>query len=404
MKTVAIVCEYNPFHNGHLYHIQKIREEFGEDTAIIAIMSGNYTQRGDVAIMDKTARAKCAVLGGANLVLELPFPYSMLSAEFFATAAVSIINDLGCVDIISFGSEDGKIVSIINTATIMQSERFNQELDLLLKDKKYQTYGYPQIIETALKNTKINSEAIALTPNNILGIEYVKALIRTKSQVKPHTIERICNNYDEENVVAGTIQSASAIRNCLEHDIESAKDYMPYFTNDVLLNEKADGEFPCNLSKISTAIIANFRLNAHDAFDAIQDANGGLYNRLREKSLEANDINAMLNLCETKSYTRSRLRRAMLTSFFGVTSSEAKMKPEYTQVLAFDSVGQAKLKQIKKNGLISVLTKPSSIQGLSSAALLQKKRSDMADSIFELTKPNQPDGKRALRFTPYVKK
>ena len=117
--NIGIVCEYNPFHNGHLYQIQKIREEFGSDTNIIALMSGNFVQRGGVAIADKGLRAKCAVLCGVNLVLELPFPFSMSSAEFFARSAVSIFNSLGCIDYISFGSELGDVVTLERTAELM---------------------------------------------------------------------------------------------------------------------------------------------------------------------------------------------------------------------------------------------------------------------------------------------
>ena len=405
MITVAVICEYNPFHKGHEYQFRKIREEFGEDTAIVAIMSGNYTQRGDVSFLDKGARAKCAVLGGVNLVLELPFPFSMLSAEYFASSAVSIIDDLGCVDYLSFGSEDGNINAILKAAELMQTDKFTAELNNLINQKEYENQGYPRLLDIALQKLTVDGTSpIKLTPNNILGIEYVKALKRIKSDVTPHTIQRVANSYNDAKIVEGSIQSASAIRSSLSKGDISAYNYMPLFANSIIEHEKAAGEFPCDISRISAAIISNFRINTPDAYNKICDANGGLYNRLKEKSFEANDINAMLCLCETKTYTKSRLRRAMLTSFFGVTSSEAKNRPEYTQVLAMDSVGQAKLKQIKKNGRISVLTKPSNVKGLSEVALSQKMRSDMADSIFEMTKPSQPDGKRFLRFTPYVKK
>ena len=149
MKTVAIICEYNPFHNGHEYQIKKIREEFGEDTRIVAVMSGNYTPRGEIAIMDKFTRAKCAVLAGVNLVLELPFPYSISSAEHFAKSAVKIIDSLGIVDYISFGSEIGDVVFLSDVANKMLSESYNEQIKSLIASEKYSSYGYPKIAELA---------------------------------------------------------------------------------------------------------------------------------------------------------------------------------------------------------------------------------------------------------------
>ena len=132
--NIGIVCEYNPFHNGHLYHIEKIREEFGEDANIIAVMSGNYVQRGGVAITDKGIRARCAVESGANLVLELPFPFSMSSAEYFAKSAIHILDSIGCVDYVSFGSESGSVEDITKIAEIMLSKEFENELERLSND------------------------------------------------------------------------------------------------------------------------------------------------------------------------------------------------------------------------------------------------------------------------------
>ena len=127
--NIGIICEYNPFHNGHLYQVEKIREEFGEDANIIAVMSGNYVQRGGVAIADKGLRAKCAVLSGVNLVLELPFPFSMSSAEYFARAAVHILTEIGCVDYISFGSESGSLDALKKTAELMLTDEFLKALE-----------------------------------------------------------------------------------------------------------------------------------------------------------------------------------------------------------------------------------------------------------------------------------
>ena len=178
--NIGIICEYNPFHNGHLYQIEKIREEFGEDANIVAVMSGNYVQRGGVAIADKSLRAKCAVLSGANLVLELPFPYSMSSAEYFAKSAVHILDSLGCVDYISFGSEAGDVAPL--TAQIMLSREFTETMERLSLDPEKRKLGHAALCEVALKAIAQDGENLAsLTPNNILAIEYIKAVITLKS-------------------------------------------------------------------------------------------------------------------------------------------------------------------------------------------------------------------------------
>ena len=148
--NIGIICEYNPFHNGHLYQIEKIRQEFGEDTNIIAVMSGNYVQRGGVAIADKGVRAKCAVLSGVNLVLELPFPFSMSSAEYFARSAVYILTQIGCVDYISFGSESGDIEALTRTAEFMLREDFLLRLESLSDDPEKKKLGHAALLEIAL--------------------------------------------------------------------------------------------------------------------------------------------------------------------------------------------------------------------------------------------------------------
>ena len=404
--VVGIVCEYNPFHNGHLYQIKKIREQFGEDAVIVAIMSGNYVQRGGTSIADKGLRAKCAVLEGVNLVLELPFPYSMSSAELFAGSAVSILNDLGCVDVISFGSECGSIDALTRIADAMLTDEYIERLDSLLSSNDTKGLGYPELCEMALGQIipNFDNTTLEFTPNNILAIEYIKALRVLKSRINPHTIKRVGSAYDENDIVLGDMQSATAIREAvLQKDI-SALEYIPEKSKKEYLNAIKDGQFPCDYEKLSSAIIASFRLNPSNGTCEIHDAKGGLYNRLRDISFETDSIEKLVCLAETKKFTRSRIRRAIFNAYLSVTSSQVKAAPLFTQVLAMDDHGRAILKEIGKQDRISVLTKPSAYSTLSPDALIQKELSDRADSVFQLTKPSFADGKGAIKFTPYVKK
>ncbi len=400
MITVAIVCEYNPFHNGHKYQIEKIREEFGADTAIIAIMSGNYTQRGDIAIMDKSERARSALEGGANLVLELPFPYSASSAEIFASAAVHIANKLGCVDYLSFGSECGDLNMLTATANLMAC----QEYDTKFKELKAQkNLCYPELCQLTLNSLGAQGIHVDLTPNNILALEYIKALAKFKSTIKPHTMKRLGSGYNDAITKSVSIQSATGIRESVLNGDITALEYVPNTTKKIILDTMRDGKFPTNPEKLSSVVISNLRLNSAPIKE-IHDLGAGLYNRLRASSFKCVTIEQLVNLTETRKYTRARIRRAIWYSLFGVTSSEIKELPHFTQILALDEIGRLRLKERKNDEDFFILTKPSSIEKLSDEAKKQKELSDMADSIYQLTKPTFTNGNHALKFTPYVKK
>lgn len=401
MKTVAVICEYNPFHSGHEYHLRKIREDLGDDTAIIAVMSGNFTQRGDLAIADKALRAKAALLGGANLVLELPFPYSMSSAELYAAGAVSLIDSLGLVDILSFGSESGDVSRLSADVDIMLSEQYKITFDSLSRSKEYEGVGYPSVCEAAFKRTSGYSPLTR--PNDLLALEYIKAARLINSKLEFHTVKRIGADYNEESIVDAHHQSATAIRAAVLSKDITALEYVPDFEKKMLLEAIKDGQFPCDSERLATAVISSFRLNSPEHSTDIHDASGGLYNRIKSASLDASTISQLVNLSQTKKYTTARIRRAIWYSFLGVTSSMVKSKPLYTQLLATDDVGRDRLKKIKKHGKIQVLTKPADTDSLSETALTQKLFSDRADSVFQLTKPNPPSGAYSLKFTPFVK-
>ena len=402
--NIGIICEYNPFHNGHLYQIEKIREEFGEDTNIIAVMSGNYVQRGGVAIADKGLRAKCAVMSGVNLVLELPFPYSMASAEYFAKAAIHILDNLGCVDYVSFGSESGNILTLTKTAEIMLSSDFADMMDELSGDPEMRKLGHAALCEVALEQIKgNNANFVSLSPNNILAIEYIKAVISLKSNIKVHTVKRAFNSFSDETMVTGSVQSATAIRSSIERKDISALEFVPDITKKYILEAISEGDFPCNNESLSTAVIASLRLNSSTNESQIHDTVGGLYNRLRELSFKTNNIQSLICAAESKNFTRSRIRRTLFYSLLGVTSSQFESLPAYTQLLAFDSQGRAMLKTIGKLSSFPVLTKPSDTKKLSDVAIQQKKLSDAADSVFQMAKPVPKDGNSALRYTPFVK-
>ncbi len=405
MKIAAIIAEYNPFHSGHKYQLDAIRECLGEDTAIIAIMSGNFTQRSEPAIADKTVRARAAVECGVNLVLELPFPFSMSSAELFAKSGVRIANALGVVDYLVFGSESGDISELSDLSDVMMSEEYSLILDALSTDPEYKEYGYPELCSIALN--RLYGKDISrdfYSPNNILAIEYIKALKSENSNIIPYTIKREGAGYLDSLDDDKEFQSATAIRGKMLEKSDSAFDYVPNCAKKVFEEAMHLGKMPADSTRLDLAVISSLRLNSPSEWVEIHDAGGGLYNRLCDLSAEATSISSLVSLAETKKYTKARIRRAIWNTYFGVTSSEVKALPPYTQVLAMDTVGQSILKRIKKMSDFPVITKPSSYRDYDFDVILEKELSNKADSIYGLTLDVPNSGRFALKFTPYVKK
>ena len=405
MKVAAVIAEYNPFHNGHKYQIDKIRETLGEDCAVIAIMSGNYTQRGELAITDKAFRAAAACECGANLVLELPFPFSMSSAEFFATAGVRIANSLGIVDYLVFGSESGNVSELADIAEISLSEEFLLTVEDMSRSEEYKTKGYPEICESAIKRLYGKEfSSYFFSPNNILAIEYIKAIRREKSNIIPVTFSRVGAGYNDSLKENTPFQSASGIRADFIANGISALDFVPNSAKNIFLSAAESGKLPSDASVLDSAVIAHFRLNSHVSGDDIHDAAGGLYNRLCDTSAKVSSISSLTSKTETKKYTKARIRRAIWNSYFGVTSSDVRANPAYTQVLAMDDIGKSLLKSIKKTADIAVITKPSSYTEYGEDVVRQAELSHKADSVYGLTLKVPNLGTSSLTFTPYVKK
>ena len=213
MKVAGIISEYNPFHNGHKYQIKKLREMLSEDTAIVAVMSGNYTQRGEIAVADKLIRAKAALECGVNLVLELPFPFSMSSAEFFAKSGVKILGEIGVVDYLAFGSESGDINELSDIAAVMSSKEYELTLNTLSDNEENKDLGYPELCQLAL--SKVYGKEVSrdfFSPNNILAIEYIKAISTFGYSISPITVRREGAGYNDIINPMAEFQSASAIR------------------------------------------------------------------------------------------------------------------------------------------------------------------------------------------------
>ncbi len=396
MTTVGIISEYNPFHKGHAYQIERIRAELGGDTRIVAVMSGHFPQRGDVAIADKFTRAAAAVASGVDLVLELPFPFSGESAPVFARAGMAILA-AAHIDVLSFGSESGDIGALTEGAAAMEDPAFRE---LLYRDTRSTRDGFPK--EASRRIAATFGEPIAALyrdPNNLLGMEYIRASRTYLPSLRFHTVKRIGSHHGDTALTA--LSSSSAIRTAVAAgDIAGALLALPESARPYYSRAYKDGLFPASLSRLSPAVLSHFCLNSPKSHPQIADAGGGLYRRLFKMAEKASDIDSLISLTATKRYTRSRIRRAIRNTFLGVTSSEIARAPLFTEILAFNAVGQGIIHDIKRYGEISLLTKPADAVLLPDGAREQAAALLRADSLFTLTLPKGTPRDAFLRRSP----
>ena len=391
MKTVAVISEFNPFHNGHGFLLRSVREVLGADTCIIAIMSGNYTQRGDVAIADKFTRAAMAVEGGADLVLEIPFPYSASSAEYYARAGVGIAASLGIVDAIAFGSECGDIGALSRIASNLSSEGFLSAFREALKAEEAK--GHARTTEDVYAALFGEEEAVLLrSPNNVLGIEYLRANATLSHPLEALTFKRI-GSYHTTDLSEGV--SASAVRAVLSEggDLGQA---MPPASAKILESAIARSEAPADLNRLGSMFLSYFRTSPCPATD-------DLGHRLRDAAIRAADFHEFTMLAATKRYTNAHIRRALWHRYFGITSADLAEPPLYTQILGMNANGRTALRRASKLASISLLTKPADARALDKAAARQAERSQRADLLYPLTMPRAVAGNADLLASPYRK-
>ena len=270
-------------------------------------------------------------------------------------------------------------------------------------------YSY-DIQEEMMKEDKVVFSEITETlniltkPNNILAIEYIKALNSFDCDIEPITVKRVAAEYSSKDLGEGIIQSATALRPLFFSDPRSALAYIPSGAREVYSEALKDGRAPLDMSRLDLALISFLRLNPPRQTEDIHDASGGLYNRLHNISFEAVSISALMQKVETKRYTNSRIRRAIWNAYLGVTSSEIRSLPSYTQVLAMNTVGRALLKEIKRKSDFPVITKPASYKDMGDDVIRGREMANKADSVLVLAEKKAISGRFPLTFTPYVKK
>lgn len=362
MKVCGIVAEYNPFHNGHKYQIEQTKKLTNCDT-IIAIMSGNFIQRGLPALFNKWTRAKMAIENNVDIVIELPTCYATSSAEFFAHGAIGIIDALNCIDVLSFGSKYNDIEVLKRIASVLHSEP-EEYKNLLQKELKKGT-SYPIARSNALKNflkKEFDSkllENILLDSNNILGIEYLKALLAYDSPIIPCAIERIGGDYNSTNIV-GNICSATGIREMLQaNNLARLPDVVPENSFTILNDALTLGKAPMTLKNFEKEILFLLRTLTTKELSELSDITEGLENVLKKSANEAFEIDDLIEKIKTKRYTKTRVQRILIHTLLKIQKSfvqEQKETPQYARILACSQKGKSMIPELVKNSRIPIVT------------------------------------------------
>ena len=381
MSTFGIVCEFNPLHNGHKRLIDEARR-LGADS-IVCVMSGNAVQRGELAVTDKYTRAKAAVLVGADLVLELPYPWCASSAEYFSTAGIEILSHF--CDSVIFGSECGDINLLRRAAEAASSEAFKAEFDKKTEQGEGAAKAYFSLLE--------RYTGVSLSSNDLLGIEYIRTAMEKRFNIKFYTVKREGAGYNESTLSIGQNPSATAIRRAWREgtDVDS---YLPKEAAEVFAGaERTDSEI------ISRAVMMYFRLADAKNFDNIAEAEGGIANRIVSAAKSADSPNSFFDMLRTKRYTDAKLRRSMLFCMTGVTKELLKQSPEYITLLGASDKGRELLSKARKDESINIVTKPADAPRESE----QFRAGEKLECIFTLSYGNSTDVGESYRKNAFIK-
>ena len=370
MKTVGIITEYNPFHNGHKRQIEIVRDTFSklhpdEDLAVISLMSGNFVQRGDLALLPKEYRAMAAIKGGADLVLELPYPYSSACAEVFAWAGVSIFSSLG-VDYLVFGSESGDLTYLEDTVKNLSDPLFEERLGARAKEAGNKAY--------ATIRDEVYAEMFSCLPprkaNDILGVAYLAALKKMESNLKPMVVKR-------EGFESATASRAAAF----SEKWEELDLLVPQDSADLLKNLSL-----VSMKKIETAILLRFRLAEASEFENVADLPDGLVQRLITLSRRCQTLEELLTQAATKVYTNARIRRSVLSCMLGVRDEQLHKEPAFSRLLGANQKGRAFLASVD----FPILARAGEYRSYGKEVQKQVAFADRADSLYALANDNLP--------------
>ena len=341
MKVAGIIAEFNPFHNGHRALCTAARQAGA--THIAAVMGGNFVQRGDIAITDKRVRAACALECGVDLVLELPLPWGISAAQTFARGGVSLLAAAGCVDTLAFGSESGETKPLQNLAQALADPRVEGELKVLLSTGITYARGMQLAVERVFGSP---FAAFLSSPNNLLAIEYLRAVRETNWQPELFTLKRQGASHDGF-IPVGEYASASYLRGIANRGTTSLAGYIPPQTIEILAEAEQDGLFPTDISRIEMAILAILRRLDISELRHLPDISEGLENRLYTAIKSSTSLAELFAGVKTKRYTLARVRRLVFSAFLGIKRKHTEHPPPYIRILGLNQRGEDILAKMK---------------------------------------------------------
>ncbi len=383
MRIAGIIAEYDPFHKGHAAHIEATRAENGGNAShVVVVMSGNFTQRGEPALVSKFRRAEMALAGGADLVLELPLPWAMAPAENFAAGGVAILNALGCVDLLSFGSECGNVEVLQQLADLPQNKDYQTAL------KRALASGVPYALAGQTVADDILGEEVATalsSPNNTLGIEYLRAIANQQADFEKFTLLRQGALHNQEVPNQG-FAAASLLRNWIrDEQVDKALEFMPSATGEQLKQSVENGESPSNSHILHNALLTTLRKMRAVDFADLPWISEGLENRLYALSRTATDYDDLLTALKTRRYPLARLRRVLWSALIGITAKDTEELPPYIRVLGMNRRGREILSVASPT--LPILTRTAQLEDLDDRARRIFDLECVATDLHALTRP-----------------
>jgi len=352
----GIVAEFNPFHNGHKYLVDSLKQK--ENDTVTAVMSGNFVQRGEPAVLDVNLRTKIALMSGVDLVLSLPFPYCSATAEKFALSGVIVLDSLNCLDSLGFGSESNDKETLLECAKNLRTLDFN----LLVSKLAESGVSFPTAREQAVKELFGEKEAELLQKSNdILGVEYAKALLELNSKLDITTVKRTGASHDS-NDGTQNIRSASLIRTFID-DLDEVKSFVPNESFEIL-KEATENKKIIDYSKYELSLLFKLRTMSLEELSKLPDVNEGLEYRIFEAVRNSTSYSELLEKIKTKRYTLSRIRRILLFAYLGVTKELLETPVPYIRVLGFNEKGAKLLKECKEKAKLPIVTRPKDLKNL----------------------------------------
>jgi predicted nucleotidyltransferase len=375
MRTIGIIAEYDPFHSGHAHQIRALRRAFGPGCAVVCAMSGNFVQRGNAALADKWTRARLALEGGADLILELPTPWAVSSAEPFARGGVALLTAAGVVDTLSFGSEAGDLAPLRQAAQALSSPAFREALRRGLD----QGLSFAVARQQALRSLLGDGADAVRHPNNNLGVAYLRAIQDLGSPLAPHTIPRLGAGHDDGTQSTGPHVSASYLRAQILSG--SASSLAPYLSP---AHQAALAEDPASLTFCTRGVLARLRALSPQDLRPLPDSGEGLENKLLAAAQEAGSLEALYALAKSKRYPHARIRRLVLWAFLGLQGDPRTALPPYLRVLGFSPRGQEVLREMKGKATLPLLTKPAHAKALPPAARAVFQQEARCTALYDL--------------------